>query len=67
MAIMNSILAYYPGKEPEPQLWHKPGDVVFLAYSGHTTWQRICSKADFDANHSVLLQQGWILGEAKDN
>jgi hypothetical protein len=42
------------------------GQGVFLCYSGHTNWYRIYSKADFDKNHSVLIQQGWILG-GKDN
>lgn len=58
----NNILARYPGQEPRAELWHRPGEGVFLCYGGHTSWYRICSKADFDKHHSVLIQQGWILG-----
>jgi hypothetical protein len=54
------ILAHYP--EQGLELWHKPGEGVFLCHSGGITWHRICSKADFDKNYSVLIEQGWILG-----
>ena len=63
---INSILARYPGQEPQPELWHRPGEGVFLAYSGQTGRYRICSKADFDKNHSILIQQGWILAPARE-
>jgi hypothetical protein len=57
---MNNILAHYPDQELE--LWHRPGEGVFLCHGEQITWHRICSKADFDQNYSALIEQGWILG-----
>lgn len=55
----NKVLARCP--DNKGILWELPGEGVFLGFTGsvHLTW--ICSLADYQANHHVLVKQGWIL------
>jgi hypothetical protein len=60
---MNRILARYGHEQNAPTLWELPDNQsVYLVHPDQPTkFIRICSTEEFQTNHRVLVNQGWIL------
>jgi hypothetical protein len=58
---MRKVLARFPDEQTQPTLWLFPSQGVYLTHKDSLTAIRICSIKQYQANHKVLVEQGWIL------